>query len=65
MEDVNTRQRFAFSFCELIDSPLECNFLKNRQQLTFKGIGIRAMKIETARIHFLVDVFAGVAVVVA
>ena len=33
-EDVNTRQRFSFSFCELRNSPLEFNSWKIRQHLT-------------------------------
>ena len=28
MEDVNTRKRFSFSFCELTDNPLEFNSRK-------------------------------------
>ena len=57
MEDLNTRRRFSFSFCELIDSPLEFNSLKK--------VEIRAMKFEAARIHFFGDVFAAVDVDVA
>ena len=34
MLDVNTRQRFSFSFCELRNSPLEFNSWKIRQHLT-------------------------------
>ena len=34
MEDVNTRQRFSFSFCELRYTPLKFNSRKNRQLLT-------------------------------
>ena len=34
VEDMNARQRFSFSFCELRYSPLEVNSWKHRQQMT-------------------------------
>ena len=65
MEDVNTKQRFSFCFFELTYSPLEFNSWKIANILQIKGVWIRVMKFETAQIHFLDDVFAAVAVVVA
>ena len=59
MKDVKIRQRFSFSFCELSYSLLELTAEKiaiNIWQII--RVGIRAIKFETARIHFLGDVFA-------
>ena len=52
-----------FFFFELGYTPFEFNSRKSRQRLTNKRVGIRTMKFEAARIHFLRDVFAAVAVV--
>ena len=68
MEDVNTQDNdFFFSFCELSHSPLEFNSWKKKiaNISQIKRAGIRKMKFETAQIHFLGDVFAAVAVLVA
>ena len=65
MEDVNTTRRFSFSFCELRDGPLEFNSWKIANNWQIKAAGIRPMKNEKARIHFLGDVFAALTVVVA
>ena len=60
---------FFFFFCDIVFcyvySPLEFNSWKNRQPMTTRRVGIRAMKFETARILFLGEVFAAVAVFVA
>ena len=64
MKDVKIRQRFSFSFCELSYSLLELTAEKiaiNIWQII--RVGIRAIKFETAQIHFLGDVFAVAAVV--
>ena len=58
---VNTRQWVSFCFSEPRYSPLEFNSWKIANIWHIKGVGIRAMKFETARIHFLGDVFAAVA----
>ena len=66
MKDVKIRQRFSFSFCELSYSLLELTAEKiaiNIWQII--RVGIRAIKFETARIHFLGDIFAVAAVVSA
>ena len=66
MKDVKIRQRFSFSFCELGYSLLELTAEKiaiNIWQII--RVGIRAIKLETARIHFLGDVFVVAAVVSA
>ena len=66
MEEENTRQFFTFSLCELSYGPLESNSCKKIANiLQIKRFGIRAMKFEKARIHFLGEVFVAVAVVVA
>ena len=55
MKDVKIRQRFSFSFCELGYSLLELTAEKiaiNIWQII--RVGIRAIKFETARIHFWV-----------
>ena len=64
MVNVNIRQRFPFFFGELRYSPLEFNSWKIVNSWQIKRVGIRAMKFEGARIHFLGDVFSAVAVVV-
>ena len=48
------RQRFSFCFSELRYSPLEFNSWKIASIWQIKGAGIKAMKFETARIHFWV-----------
>ena len=65
MEDVNTRKRFSFSFCELTDNPLEFNSRKIVNIWQIKSVEIRATKFKTTQIHFLDVVFTPVAVVVA
>ena len=65
MEDVNTRQRFSFSFSELRDTPLEFNSRNIVNIWQIKRVEIGAMKFQTLRIHFLGDVFAAVSFVVA
>ena len=62
MEDVNTRQQFPFSFCDLRYSPLELTPEKFPNVWQIKWNDIRLMKFEKARVHFLTDVFAAVAV---
>ena len=65
-EDVITRQRLPFSFCELRYSPSEFNSWKKINNIwQIKRDGIRAKKFETAQIHFLCDVFAAVAAIVS
>ena len=67
MEDVNTRQRLSFSFPELLYTLLEFN--SGKKLPTFDELnemaGISAIKFETARLHFVSDVFVAVAVLVA
>ena len=62
MEDVNTRQQFSFSFSDLRYSPLELTPEKFPNIWQIKWNEIRLMKFEKARVHFLTDVFAAVAV---
>ena len=62
MEDVNTRQQFSFSFSDLRYSPLELTPEKFPKIWQIKWNEIRWMKFEKARVHFLTDVFAAVAV---
>ena len=50
---------------EDVNSPLEFNSWKIANIWQIKGVGKWAMKFETTQIHFLGDVFAAVAVVVA
>ena len=47
----------SFCFCELRYSTLEFNSRKIANIWEIKGVGIRAMKFQIARIHFLGDVF--------
>ena len=60
MEDVKTRQQFSFS--DLSYSPLELTPEKFPNIWQIECNGIRLMKFEKARIHFLTDVFAAAAV---
>ena len=57
VEDVNTRRRLSFSFPDFWYSSFEFNFRKRD--------GIRAIKFEAARMHFLSDVMVAVADVLA
>ena len=67
MKDVNPRKRFSFFFGELTYSPLEFNsWIKKIATIwKIKRVGIRTMKFQTARIHFLSDVFSAAAAAVA
>ena len=57
----------TFSFLQLWYNPLEFNSRENCQLVTniIEGDGIRAIKFDTTRLHFLRDVFIAVAVIVA
>ena len=65
MQDVNKRQQFYFIFPKLRYSPLESTPEKFPNAWQIKWNRIRGMTFEAAQIHFLSDVFAAVAVVVA
>ena len=57
VENGNTRQQLSFSFHELWYSPLEIKFKPFANIWRIKRDGISAIKFESARIHFLSDVF--------
>ena len=52
MEDGNTWQRFFLSICKLRYSPLEFNYWKIANIWQIWIVAIRAMKFDSARIHF-------------
>ena len=57
VENGNTRQQLSFSFPELWYSPLEFKSKPFANIWRIKRAGISAIKFESARIHFLSDVF--------
>ena len=65
MEDGNSRQRFSFPFVKLDIVPYNSTPEKTTNLWQTRRVGKRATEFETAWIHFLGDLFAAVAVVVA
>ena len=66
-EKTENERKVSFSFCELRYVLYRIQLLKkkNTNIWRIKGVAIRAVKFEAARIHFLGDVCDAVAVVVA